>query len=564
MTPMGETRELLGDVHLAQGNMHIWCDTGYIYPGKQVRAYGNVQMLQDDSVRIFSDSLFYDGVSRQAELKKDVVLEDGRATMYTNVLYYDLQTRIARYPYGATILGDSAQLISRSGYYDANTNMAYFNDSVSIAHPDYKLYARDTLSFDMDTETAYFHGPTYIYDTSRIVYCESGYYDSKKNKAEFSKNAYYLNRTDEKSEKAEADRIIFDGKTESYYLIGNAHFKDDNQEAYADSILYDGRTEQYDFRGNPRFVGLDSTKNQTIVAKNSTYNAATKTVEFRGDVEVIEENQRLVADSLDYSRDKKSAIARGNVVWTDTVANTEIRCGEVFYDNANDKIIASETPVLTTLLDKDSLWLTADTLISLPYALDKEKRVLHAYRNARFYKTDVQGYCDSLVYNEGDSTFCFYQNPILWVDSVQFTADTIRALLASKRINQVQLYPNSLIVNSRDEVYFNQIKGNRVKAYFSDNKLQNMDIRGSGEAVYYALDNVNAYVGVNDVDCSDMFIYFRDNNVQRIKFTGTPQAVMYPMGQAPHKKLELKGFQWFEDLRPKGKWAIVKQLTIDN
>lgn len=561
-TPEGETRELLGNVHLKQRDMHIWCDTGYIYPGRQVTAFGNVELLQGDSLRMYSDSLFYDGNSRQAILKKDVVLKDPQATMYTSILYYDMNTRIARYPHKTTIIGDSAQLISRSGYYDANTSMAYFNDSVTIAHPNYKLYASDTLAFNMNTETAYFYGPTYIYDTAKLVYCERGYFDSKRNKAEFAQNAYYVNRTKEKSEKAAADRMLYDGSTGSYWLIGNAYFKDNQQEARADTIVYDGRSKQYDFRGHPVFSSTDSTQKQSIVAEHSTYNSETETFTFWDRVRVEEESKVLTSDSLDYSKTTGLAIAKGNVVIVDTVANTELYCGEAYYNNKKDSIQATKNPVLRTLLNQDSLWLTADTLISVRHPDNKEKRILHAFRHARFFKKDIQGLADSLVYNEQDSFFCFYQNPVLWVDSVQFIADTILALMVEKRIDRVHLHPNALIVSTEDQVYFNQIRGKEIWAYFKNSQIQNVDIQGNGETVYYALDGEGAYLGVNDVDCSDMRIYFTNAQVQRIKFTGEPKAVLYPMGQAQHPKLALKGFVWKEADRPKDKWAIFGNTRV--
>ena len=75
-TSEGRYQELIGDVHLKQKDMHLWCDLGFIKPEKKIEAFGDVQILHADSIRIFSDSLFYDGIIRLANLRQNVVLED--------------------------------------------------------------------------------------------------------------------------------------------------------------------------------------------------------------------------------------------------------------------------------------------------------------------------------------------------------------------------------------------------------------------------------------------------------------------------------------------------------
>ncbi|MCP4439042.1 MAG: hypothetical protein GY810_08885 [Aureispira sp.] len=563
--PEGRFQELLGDVHLVQNNMHLWCDTGYIAPMKMITAFGNVQMLQDDSIRIFSDSLFYDGMSRLAQLKQEVVLQDSSMTIYTDILNYDLNTKIATYPTGALIVSDSAELVSKSGYYDANTNIAYFKDSVRVTHPDYKLVS-DSLAFNTQTEKAMFIAPTYIYNEQKVIYCEDGYYDSKANYAELSKNAYYINEDPDKTEKATGDKIIYDGKAKMYYLIGNATFTDKDQKVNADTIVYDADIDQYFFNGNPKFRTTDSTQGQSIDAKNSFYDGETKTMQFRDSVRVVQDNSILTSDSLDYNRETRQGLARGNVVWEDTTSNIQITCAEAYYDDSTNTILAHKKPVLRTLIDGDSLWLSADTLYSMPDSNAKDNedaRILQAYRNVRLYKSDIQALCDSLSYSDLDSMFTFFDDPVLWVDSVQFTADTIRVRLKNNKINKVQQRKNSFIVSTDEGTYYNQIKGRHITASFDSlGKLKLMDVKHKGESVYYAKDGKDRFIGVNDIDCKHMYIYFYKNQLYRIKFVADPKAILYPMNQVNHQSLQLEGYRWLEEFRPKSKKELFKPIEI--
>lgn len=553
-TPEGVYRELIGDIHLKQQAMHLWCDLGFIYPNKQVEAFGNVQMLQDDSIRIFSDTLYYDGMTRYARLRENVVLTDSSMTMFTNKLNYDLVTRIATFPEESLIESDSSTLISKRGYYNTRTSDAYFHDSVRITNPSYKLVA-DSLAFNTRTEIASFLGPTMVYNDEKVVYCEDGYYDSKNNYAELYKNAYFINREDGKLEEARGDTIIYNGSLDRYYLIGNAHFQNEDQEVNADTIIMDAKTEEYFFLGSPDFRSRDTTSNQTITATNSNYDALNKTMIFRGDVYVTQESQIIIADSLDYNTETRNSLAWGRVIWVDTTANVKITAGRAIYQDSTQYLRADKDPMLTTLVDNDTLWLKADTLVSLPDTGDA--RHLYAYHHVRIFKSDMQARCDSLFYDGQDSVFHLFENPILWVDETQFTADTILLQLKSSKLDQVWLYQQSMIVSTQEDTFFNQIKGNNALAQFVDGKVSTMDLYQNGETVYYATDDDGAYMFVNDIDCEDMRLLFGDNQLQRIIYKGAPKAVVHPMRQVDHNSLFLEGFKWLDSLRIPSKYSFL-------
>jgi hypothetical protein len=99
-------------------------------------------------------------------------------------------------------------------------------------------------------------------------------------------------------------------------------------------------------------------------------------------------------------------------------------------------------------------------------------------------------------------------------------------------------------------VFFNQIKGREVLAYFAEEALQRMDASGNAEVIYYAKDDTGAYVGVNQTACSEMIIRMKDNEVKRITFLTEPDSKLTPMGKADHNALRLKGFRYVKEGRP--------------
>jgi len=552
----GDYYSLEGEVHLQQQNMHLWCDTAHRYPEKQIIAFGNVEMLQNNNLRIYSDSLFYDGNTKKAKLVGNVVLEDSSMTIFTDYLLYDLNSRIADYPKGALVISDSNELVSKSGYYDANTNIAYFIDSVRLNNPNYKLFA-DSLAFNTDTETAYFISKTYIFNEEDLVYCENGYYDNKNNYAVLTGDPYYLNRKKESYKKASGDSIIYDGKLRKYYLISNAVFEDGQKALKADTIERDEISEQYYFKGNPKFLNLDSTKNQTIDSKYSFYDTKNDVIKFIDNVKIVDNNQLMVADSLDYNQKTKTGIVKGKVVWNDSLSKTKILCGKAIYNDSLGTMLAMDNPILVSQINNDTMWMISDTLRSKSAGKEKDKKIFYAYHHVKIFKSDLQALTDSLTYSQYDSVFQFFGKPILWVDSVQFTADTIFANLKNNKIDQVFLNKNSIIISTEDQLYFNQIRGRNMNAIFMDNKIDKLDVISNGKAVYYASDNNKGYMGVNEVECTDMNMNFKDNQIQRIKFIGEPKAILHPMGMVDHLSIRLKEFIWNEGIRPKSKFEII-------
>lgn len=575
--------KMLGNVQMRQRDAYFWCDTGYLYGQNQLQAAGNVQLTQNDSVQVFSDSLFYEGIGRIATLKKNVVLKDTTASVFTDLLIYNLNTKIATYPNGVLIVSDTTQLLANQGYYNTQTHEAFFKDSVRVTNPSFKLKT-DSLWFNTKTEVVTFLGKTLLYDKEKSLYAEQGYYDAKNQYAVFTKNASYTNNTGNKTEKATGDSIIYDGKKKQYYLLGNAQFTDKEKSVQADSIYFDELTEQYYFKGNPVFKSLDSTKTQTIKAGDSFYDKVSGSMIFRKGVVLTDKEKKLVADSLNYNESKKEGTAVGNVQLTDTINKSNLNAQYIYYNDSTGRMLAHTEPLFSTVLDKDTLWLAADTLLMLSPTLPDstvaqtdslnsqtdslnakpvapKQRDLRAYHNVVIYKSNLQALCDSLVFTNADSSFVLYDKPILWADTVQFTADTIGFKMEKSQLRNIQLRKNSLIVQEKDKQFYNQIKADYIDARLDSNKLQSADARKDSEVIYYLQTEKQAYAGVNRVLSTDLKISFDKGQIDKIRFFEKPAALMIPMAQVVPEQLRLKNFQFFEKKRPK-KFADIKTCRI--
>ena len=71
----------------------------------------------------------------------------------------------------------------------ANKNEFVFNDSVIIKGENYIIRTKSMI-YNSKTEIAFFKGPSKIISDDRLLYCENGWYDTKKNIAQIKKNAF--------------------------------------------------------------------------------------------------------------------------------------------------------------------------------------------------------------------------------------------------------------------------------------------------------------------------------------------------------------------------------------
>ena len=452
--------------------------------------------------------------------------------------------RDSTYTDGAILTDGSTQLKSKIGYYYLDADKAFFKEDVTIVDDNFELRA-DTLAFNTKTKIATFLGPTRIDQGESKIYCEAGFYDIANEKAEFRQNAQFLKGT----QTAEADLMTYDGNTEEVILEGNAFFVDEDKKANANKITFNQETNETTLSGNAHFEDVT----QTIDADVIVYNEETKKLVTKGSSVLIDPPQYLKADNIDFDDESGLGIATGNVFWQDSAQQIIIQCDTVNYKKETDYLKAfGGRTLLISILDEDSLFLTTDTLLYTreeSFEQDSAKQ-FQAFTDVRMLKSDFQAICDSLVFSQKDSIFHFYDDPIIWSDTTQFSADTINMKLTDGNLDSIFLIQKSFIINTPDNYFYNQIKGRDIVALFEENEIYEMDVYGNAESIYYLIDDNNAYIAVNKTVCSDMVVDFGDNKVEKIKCFPEPKANLIPMRKADHEALKLDGYNWNIKKRP--------------
>ncbi|HTL09927.1 MAG TPA: hypothetical protein VL307_16750, partial [Chitinophagaceae bacterium] len=75
-------------------------------------------------------------------------------------------------------------------------------------------------------------------------------------------------------------------------------------------------------------------------------------------------------------------------------------------------------------------------------------------------------------------------------------------------------------------------------------------------SVYYAKDESNAIVGVNNASGDIIDMRFENKELKKVVFVRDVTGTMYPYKQTPADKKNLRNFKWQDDKRPKTKYEL--------
>jgi len=463
----GDFTLLIGNVIFQHEEILLYCDSAHLYDAtNNLEAFGSVHIKASDSTNIYGDSLKYDGNIKIAEMHKNVRLIDNQITLTTEHLTYDLKAKTGKYYDGGKIVDPENTLTSIKGFYYSEKKDFFFNDSVVLVNVEYTILS-DSLIYNTASEISRFFGPTTITSKENFIYCEKGWYDTKNDNAEFTKNALLKN-----------------------------------------------------------------------------------------------EGQQLTGDSIYYNRIKGLGLAYRNVTIVDTTRNSVVKSDFTKYDEKNQFSLATGNALFIQIDEhNDSLFLHADTLIGTFDTATRKAKIMYAFHKVKFYRDDLQGRCDSLVYNYADSTIRMYYDPVIWTDNNQLSADTVAIQISNSLIDKMFLRKASYVVSCDDttESRYNQVKGINMTGYFVKGELKKIHVSGNAETIYFMRDGSERKIGINKAIATNLDIYITDEKITSITFLEDPVATLYPDKELSKQELFLKNFRWLENFRPKTKTDIFKR-----
>ena len=387
-----DIHHLLGNVRLRDEDVNMWCDSAYFYPDKnQVEAYSKVHIEQGDTLNLFGDYLFYDGKSKTAFVRGNVVLIDKETHLYTDSIHYDVRNRIAKYTERGRITNAKNTLTSIIGVLYVSENLFHFKDSVKIVNPEYVMTA-DTMDYNTVSEIAYFTGPTELKGDSLYLYCEKGWYDTKKEITSVWKKSMIDNR----KQIIHGDSLFFNDSTGFGESFRNVIIEDT-----VNKIAVKGNYAWY-YKQPERFFVTDRAVFIQISQKDSLFlHADTIKSITRSDTSgkvyrlmrayygcrIFSKDLQAKCDSLSYSfQDSVIRLYRAPVIWTE-----------------EDQLTADSMAVFTKNRQTDRLELYNNAFIAsqvdtIRFNQIKGRSLTGHFKNNELYKINIKGNGEILFY----------------------------------------------------------------------------------------------------------------------------------------------------------------------
>lgn len=421
---------LVGNVAFEHQGTLMYCDSALYYQDtKSFDAFGNVKMLQGDTLTLTGEVLYYDGIEQRARMSgHEVLLKHRNTRLYTDSLVYDKLYGVGYFPEKGRLIDQGNQLTSDYGSYTPSTRQAVFNFNVRLINPlppepvKSELLS-DTLYYNTGTGISHVVGPSNLTQGTTLIYTENGYYDSNN---DFS---YLLDRSHVNyvSKRIEGDSLNYDGKTKISKGYGQVVYDDfaNKNRFLGNYLLYDdsiGYAEAADSALCVDYSQRDTLWAHADSVKMYTYNLDTdsmyRVIHAYHRVRMYRADMQAVCDSMVHiGKDSCTTMYKDPIVWQ----QSQQILGEVILAWNNDSTMDSVHVVNQALL--------VERMDSLHYNQVASKEMNSYFRDGDVYLNHAIGNVLVNYYPLDDDS--------LMVGMIHAESSELKLYLEEKRVQKI-------------------------------------------------------------------------------------------------------------------------------
>ena len=482
--------------------------------------------------------------------------QDQEAFPGANILFKNLDKRVILFHDGALIESDLAYFYAKENFFKATGDVVFTQgDSLRMTC--------NKIEYNGDTKITLAQGDVFLKRPDMSLKTEKLNIDRVKNEAFYNSKGVVI---DSSSTLTSNQGVYFINK-KKYRFKSNVIIDNPEYKVNSDQLDYYTELNQAYLFGDSKIIG----DTYTIKCERGFYDLEREKGVFKKNATLYYDNKIIKGDSLYFESEKNYAAATKNISIVDSINNSIItgHYGEIFKDK--DSAIITRRALAMNIIDNDSLFIHADTLIATG---PEERRILRAYYDVRILKSDLRGISDSLyldesigltkllskplsnqqeqIFTEADRNL---NNPVLWFDKSQMSGNQIH-LISNTETNKLDSLKilNNVFIIEKDSLSidgYNQIKGGILDGNFKEGKLDNIFITKNTEMVYYLYNDEDLQlIGIDKTTCSALKMNFDNGEISNITFLVTPNGDVYPEDELPINERTLKGFTWRKNERP--------------
>lgn len=334
----------------------------------------------------------------------------------------------------------------------------------------------------------------------------------------------------------------------------------DTLDIYTDEMLYNTDTHIAILDTTSTIISGDG----TIYTKSGVYNTETSQADlYRRSLIVASNGNTLTGDTLFYDRNLGFGEAFGNIELTDTTNKVILSGNYGYYFEVSDSALVTGRALAREYsTESDTLFLHADTirtaLIITPETVlndsvttpaDTTHHIIAA-PHVKFYRSDLQGLCDSMTMVQRDSMLYLNYHPVVWSDTKQIFGNVIEVHMCDSAPDWARLPQFGFMAEWIDEEFFNQLTGKEMYTTFENNTVKHLDVSGNVQAIMLPMENDSTYNKIANVESSFLSADFKKQTIEYMKLWPETSGTMTPLYLAKKSLFYLPQFRWFEPLRP--------------
>lgn len=417
--------------------------------------------------------------------------------------------------------GDTLFVYGDFLYYDGNSGIARLRDSVRLINRQVTLYT-DSLNYNQQENIGYYFDGGKIVDGDNILTSTYGQFSPDTKIAIFQYDVVLTNP----KYVLYSDTLEYSTNTKIAEILGPSTIVSDSNTIYSDLGWY------------------DTDKDLSMLLDRSV---------------VVSKGQTLTGDTIYYDRNSGFGEVFGNMILNDSARKVIMEGQYGYYNEKTEYAFATDSALAIEYSGIDTLFLHADTLKSYN---DSLMRIMEAYHGARFFRNASQGVCDSMVYLVSDSVLLMFNDPVLWNENYQIFGDTIKVYMRDSTINWAHVPRNAFATEQKDSLFFNQLSGTELRAYFRNGELHQVDMSGNVETIYYPQERDSSYIGLNNAIGGFLRMFLKNSTLEKMVLWPQPEGTLTPVALIKQDMLYLPRYQWFEYRRPQNKYDIFRKAPI--
>lgn len=344
----------------------------------------------------------------------------------------------------------------------------------------------------------------------------------------------------------------------------NSRSATDTLDIWSDTLYYNTGTHIAELNSPSRILNARG----TVYTSRGVYDTdSNRTTLYDRSTVVTAQGQTLTADTIYYDRSAGFGEAFGAMVMTDSVHSAQLLGDYGFYDERADSSYVTGHALLKEYGKGDTLFLhgrvvqtfrsfdttavAADTLRGIEaHTRIDTSHVAVVYPRVRFYRSDLQGLCDSMRFTERDSMMRMFVSPVLWNEDRQVTGRRIDFKLNDSTIERAILPDYGFVAQHIEGEHYNQLSGKEMIAEFDNGELRRLDINGNVEIIMYPEESDSTINKLVSAESSFLTALFRGTSTERIKMWPETTGKATPLFLARKSIYYLPKFVWHEGVRP--------------